>query len=778
MQNQNIIQFILSLLIFSFSVSTFAQLKTDSLENELNKATQDTIKIKLMLDLCWDLKSVDAEKALKYANDALELAKQIKNYRFQAIALKNTGVINLFTGDYDKAKAYHLEALQISKSINYEKGISGCYNNLGMICGLEGDFIEAVTYYKSSLEIDKRTNNKSGVASSLTNLGNIFQKQGDYEKAIEYYIEVLKIQEELGNKLGIADIYNNIGALNEKQREFDSALKNYQKALILYVEIQNKRKSANALNNIGAVLSKQQQYTKALEYYYQALEIRKEYGAQKGIASTMINIGQLHQELKNYDKAYGYYRESLAIFLKIQSKPGLANAYQAIGSYYKDIRNYPKSIENLNTALSIAKELQLRLNLQEVYKELSLVYAGWVKYPKAYEYRLLFEAMKDSLTTEDNSRNIIELQLQFEFEKEQKERELKSELEKLRTQKELNKQKIINYSLLGGLLAIIIIAFLIYRAYSIKNKDNLLLAEQKKQIHQKNEELKLYQEEIISQKEYLQIQNDLRTKQLEEIGKKNRKISDSIHYASRIQKALLPPEHSLSLHFSDYFLLNRPKDIVSGDFYWSKTFGDKVFLAVADATGHGIPGAFMSLLGISFLNEVVKNQNNDNAAQILGKLRDLLKTSLNSADNKSKTGDGIDIAFCIIDKKEKEIQFSGAYNPMIIIKTDKDSGERQLTELKGDKMPIGTHIKEETPFTNQTVKFEYTDKLYLFTDGYLDQFGGLDGRKFLLNKFKELLLEICILPMPEQKTKILNVYADWKEERDQIDDILILGFSL
>jgi serine phosphatase RsbU (regulator of sigma subunit)/Tfp pilus assembly protein PilF len=778
MQNPKIIQFILSLLIFSFSINSFAQLKTDSLENELNKATKDTVKIKLMLDLCWDLKSVDAEKALTYANDALELAKRIKNYRFQAIALKNMGVINIFTGDYNKAKAYHLEALQISKSINYEKGISGCYNNLGMICGMEGNFIEAVSYYKSSLEIDKRTNNKSGIASSLTNLGNIFQKQGDYEKAIEYYIEVLKIQEELGNKSGIADIYNNIGALNEKQREFDSALKNYQKALILYVEIQNKRKSANALNNIGAVLSKHQQYTKALEYYYQALEIRKEYGAQKGIASTMINIGQLHQELKNYKKAYAYYRESLAIYLKIQSKPGLANAYQAIGSYYKDIRNYPKSIENLNTALSIAKELQLRQNLQEVYREISLVYAQWIKYPKAYEYRLLYEKMKDSLTTEDNSRNIIELQLQFEFEKEQKEKELKGELEKLRTQKELNKQKIINYSLFGGLLSFIIIAFLIYRAYTIKSEDNLLLAEQKKQISQKNEELRLYQEEIISQKEHLQTQNELKEEQLNAIELRNRKISDSIQYASRIQKALLPPEEKLATIFSDYFLLNKAKDIVSGDFYWLKTFGDKIFLAVADSTGHGVPGAFMSILGISFLNELVKNQNNNNAAQILDGLRELLKTSLNKADNKSKTGDGIDIAFCIIDKKEKEIQFSGAYNPIIIIKTDKDSGEHKLIELKGDKMPIGTHLKEETPFTNHTIKFEHTDKLYLFTDGYLDQFGGLDGRKFLLNKFKQVLLEICILPMTEQKLKLLNIYANWKEERDQIDDILILGFSL
>ena len=778
MQNLKKAFFVPFLLLLCLTIPAFAQLKTDSLENELGKAQQDTVKIKLMLDLCWGLKSSDADKALKYADKALKLAKKIKNYRFQAIALKNTGVINLFTGDYDKAESLHIEALSIFKSINNEKGISGCNNNLGMISGLKGNYIQAISYYKNSLEIDKRTGNKSGIASSLTNLGNIYQKQGDYDKAIDYYIEVLRIRELLGDKAGLADGYNNIGALNEKQREYDSALKNYQKALILYVETENKLKSANALHNIGNILSKQGQFTKALEYYYQALEIRKQYGAQKGIASVMINIGQINQELKNYAKAYELYQQSLQIYDKIESKPGMANVYQAIGSYYKDLHDYPKAIKNLNKALDIAKDLQLRLNLQEIYKEQSRVYSNWLRFPKAYEYRLLFEKMKDSLTTEDNSRKIIEMQMQFEFEKQQKELELKGEIEKLKTQKELNQQKIINYSLFGGLLAIIIIAFLIYRAYRIKNKDNKVLAEQKKQIHHKNEELKLYHEELNSQKEYLQSQNEITNAQLEEIGRKNRKINDSIHYASRIQQALLPAKNKLASVFTDYFLLNQPKDIVSGDFYWLKTLGDKIFLAVADSTGHGVPGAFMSLLGISFLNETVKSQNNDNAAAILNKLRELLKSSLNREGNKSKTGDGIDIAFCIIDKKAKEIQFAGAYNSLIIIKKDKKNGQNQLIELKGDKMPIGMHIKEETPFTNHTTKYRQSDKLYLFTDGYLDQFGGLDGRKFLLNNFKQVLLEICILPMPAQKTKLQNIYAEWKDERAQIDDILILGFNL
>ena len=778
MLNLSKFHYIIFLLFFNLSTPVYAQLKSDSLKLELSKAVEDSVKIKLMLDLCWDLKSVDGDKALEYGNNGLKLAIQTKNYKLQGIALKNIGIINIFTGDYDKAEEYHIKALKIFNSINNSTGISGCLNNLGMIYELKGDFIRSVEHYEKSLVIDKNTNNISGIASSLTNLGNVFQKQGNYNKAIEYYIEVLKIREELNDKTGIADVYNNIGALNEKQNEYDNALKNYQKALILYNETQNKRKLSNVLHNIGFILSRQKHYTQAIEYYFQALEIRKEYGAKKGIAATTLNIGELYQILKKYKEAYNYYSESLKLYKDIDSKPGISDAYAAIGSYYKDIHKYNEAIEYLEKAISIAMELKLRLNMQKIYKEHSLVYASWSKYTKAYEYRLLYEQMKDSLTNEKNSKKIIELQLQFEFEKHQKELELEGQIEKLRTIKELNKQKIINYSLIVGLTTLIIIAFLVYRAYKVKQKDNLLLKEQKDQIHQKNEELHLYQEELISQKENLQVQKDIVTNHRDKIALQNQKITDSIQYALRIQQALLPPEEFFTEIFSDHFLFNQPKDIVSGDFYWLKSFSDKIFIAVADSTGHGVPGAFMSLLGISFLNEIVSNPNNVSAAGILNKLRNHLKKSLNQKGNKTEARDGVDIALCIIDKSTNEIQFAGAYNPLIIIKDVKKKYHDNLIELKGDKMPIGLHFKEKDSFTNHIIKINSSDKFYLFTDGYIDQFGGLHGRKFLLNKFKELLLEIHNLPMAEQKIKLLKTYEDWKENREQIDDILILGFSI
>ncbi|RLD77712.1 MAG: hypothetical protein DRJ10_11455 [Bacteroidetes bacterium] len=776
MQKLSKFYFIVFLLFSNFTFNVFAQLKTDSLEQELKKTEIDSLRIKLMLDICWDLKSTDGQKALEYGNKALNLAIQTKKYKLQAIALKNIGIIYLFTGDYKKSETYHLKALDIFISIDNSKGISSCNNNLGVIYDQKGEFIKAVEHFENSLAIDEKTNNKDGFANSLNNIANIFQQQGNYNQAIEYYIEVLKIREELKDKSGIADVYNNIGALNEKQKEFDNALKNYQKALILYTEVQNKLKLSNVLHNIGFVLSTQEQYTKALEYYFQALEIRKGFQAKKGVAATTLSIGELYQVLEKRKQAYDYYIQSLEIYKEIDSKPGISFAYYAIGTYYKEINQYSEAIQYFEKALIIAKELKLRLNIKQIYKEQSLVYALWFKFAKAYNYSLLYEQMKDSLTNEKNSNKIIELQLQFEFEKHQKELELETQIEKLNTLKELNRQKIINYLLFGGLSFLLILAFIIFRAYRIKKKDNFQLKEQKDQINEKNEKLLLYHEEIISQKENLQSQNELATTQLKEIAKKNQKINDSIQYASRIQQALLPHEDIFSELFSDYFLFNKPKDIVSGDFYWLKAIKDKIFLAVADSTGHGVPGAFMSLLGISFLNEVVKESDNINAGEILDKLRNLLKESLNRKGNKSENRDGIDIAFCIIDKSAKEIQFAGAYNPLIIIREGENNNQAELIELKGDKMPIGIHHKGKK-FTNQIIKITNTDKFYLFTDGYLDQFGGFDGRKFLINKFKKLLLEIHTFTMPEQKAKLLKVYEDWKEDLEQIDDILILGFK-
>ncbi len=767
-----ILRLILLLTITLVTINISAQNNIDSLQEALTNAKTDTAKIPILLDLSWQLKSDDSETAMNYAQHALELAQKENDTKSQATALKTIGVIYLFKGDYDKSEQYHKDALALFSAVNDSKGISGCYNNLGIIHELKGEFAKAAEQYQNSLKINQKINNNRGIASCYINLGNIFQLRGNYRQSIDYYLEALKIVEKINDKESAADVYNNIGALNEKLLEMDNALKNYQKALILYAETNNKDKISNVLHNIGQVLSSTEEYTKALDYYTQALEIRKQYGSKKGVAATTLNIGQIYLVLNELKKAEKYINESLKIFTEIDRKPGIVDALNALSEYYRKIKKYNKAIENLQKAVEIAKKIDYKPSLQENYELLSKVYAEQKKFTQAYKYRLLYEQIKDSLTGEQNNNNIIELQMQYEFEKSLKEHELQSKIEQIQTTEALKKQKIISYSLITGLILIALIALIIYFAYKRKKSDNKILKQQKEEIKAKNEELKIYQEELISQKEYLAKQKQLIEENLNKISHQNQKITDSIQYALRIQNALLPSDEEFKKAFSDYFILNMPKDIVSGDFYWLRHIGQKVYIAAADSTGHGVPGAFMSLIGISFLNEIIKSKEEFTAADILNQLRTHLKTALTGKNHKSRTGDGMDIALCILDKEKNTLQYAGAYNQLIII-----NNKNELIEVKADKMPIGKHLKEKKSFTNHELKFELNDRFYLFSDGYIHQFGGVRGKKFLLNNFKELLLKICNLPMQEQKQKLIHNFNNWKEGFDQVDDILIIGFK-
>ncbi|MFP4525741.1 MAG: SpoIIE family protein phosphatase [Bacteroidales bacterium] len=282
---------------------------------------------------------------------------------------------------------------------------------------------------------------------------------------------------------------------------------------------------------------------------------------------------------------------------------------------------------------------------------------------------------------------------------------------------------------------------------------------------------------IEDQKEEIKIQRDDIEKKKNNLQQKNEEITDSIEYASRIQGALLPAEQNFHDSFSDYFILFKPRDIVSGDFYWIAHKDKKVFVTAADCTGHGVPGAFMSMLGVSFLNEIVKERDTHNhytASQILDELRKMVKDSLHQTSNNSKSKDGLDLAFCIIDFESNKIQYAGAHNPLFIFR---NNGE--FEEIKADRMPIGVYLKkEEKPFTNNTINFQKGDTFYMFSDGYEDQFGGPQDKKFKKKNLKNLLSDIYDRSMDEQNRLLDHNFEEWKGDRIQTDDVIMLGFRV
>jgi serine phosphatase RsbU (regulator of sigma subunit) len=308
---------------------------------------------------------------------------------------------------------------------------------------------------------------------------------------------------------------------------------------------------------------------------------------------------------------------------------------------------------------------------------------------------------------------------------------------------------------------------------SINNDDLLKLsAERQAEIRRLTEEINKQREAIEAQKEMIETQRDVAIKQRDELTAQKKEITSSINYAKHIQSALLPAEEIFTQYFKDHFILYKPKDIVSGDFYWVTHKDNRTILAAADCTGHGVPGGFMSIMGIAFLNEIVDNLGIIQPNEILNVMRERIIHTLSQGGKKIEAQDGMDIAIITYESENNRLQYAGAFNPVMIIR------DGVLHELKADRMPIGYLFHQDKPFTNNEITVHPKDSVYLFSDGYMDQYGWRNDTKFKLKNFKQLLLEIQHVPLKAQKMLLENNLANWQGDLDQIDDIMVIGVQL
>ena len=331
-----------------------------------------------------------------------------------------------------------------------------------------------------------------------------------------------------------------------------------------------------------------------------------------------------------------------------------------------------------------------------------------------------------------------------------------------------------------ALVAVLFIYMIIKWRVRILKKRNEQLEETVKErtaeILEKNAELEASKEEIEAAKDEIEAQRDAATKARDEIASRKSEIDSSILYAKRIQNAILPPQKFIKEKMPDNFILFKPRDIVSGDYYWAAPLGNKIYFAAADCTGHGVPGAFMSMLGISFLNGIIGNATDDiTAADILNLLRNKIIGALHQTGEVHEAKDGMDIALCVVDRENMKLQFSGAFNPLYIVR------DEELMEFGADRMPIGIYEYEgdKHPFTNTVIDIQTGDLLYVFSDGYADQFGGKRGKKFMTGRFKKLLVQIRTLSMEKQHDYLDRTIETWREGvSEQIDDILVIGVKI
>ncbi|MDO9185569.1 MAG: tetratricopeptide repeat protein [Bacteroidia bacterium] len=647
-------------------------------------------------------------------------------------------------GGYEHALKYAQQAFQLSEKLLYENGIGNAYNNIGEVYWNVGNFDKSLNHFNEALIIWKKIGNKKGMANSYNNLGLVYWNLGNYELAVYNLLKSLKIWEEIGNKNGIGMAYLNIGNIYLNQGMNEKALNFYSKSLKINSEIGNKNVIAINLNNIGIIYENQGNLEKALENQLKALKIREEIKDKKGVAMSYNNIGLIYYEQRHYSKALEYQHRSEIINKEIGNTLGLAVSYTNMGNIYMRLKKFEEALIYDNLALSLSESIGYKLGMKETYFSLAQLNEERGNYIQALKYHKLFSEIKDTLLNEKSSEQITEMNTKYDTEKKDKEI-IKKDLEISKHQAETERQTLQRNAFIIGFALVMVLAFFIFKGYRQKQNANRLLEEK----------------------------NILIEKQKQLVEEKNGKITDSINYAKRIQQAILPSEEMIKSALPDSFVFFKPKDIVSGDFYWLHTINkNEVLFAVADCTGHGVPGALMSMMGFNLLEQVVKEHHVYEPALILNELNKLMMESLRQTDEFGSKKNGTDIALCKINFQNLELEYAGAHNSLYLIRYG------ILTEIKADRRSVGISFPKSGPFLNHKIKLEKDDCLYVFSDGYADQKGGLENKKFFYQPFKDMLIDNHQLSMQEQLVKFELVISEWQGNNEQIDDMLLIGVRI
>jgi serine phosphatase RsbU (regulator of sigma subunit) len=606
-------------------------------------------------------------------------------------------------------------------------------------------------------------------------IGTIYYGQGRFAKALEAYQKALAIFERIGDQQGIANCSNNIGIIHAAQGRYAEALEAFQKALIIRERISDQRGIADSYSSIGAIHYAQGRYAEALEAYQKALAIYERIGNQQGIAACYNNIGNIHYDQGRYAEALESYQKALAIQERINDQWGIALSYDNIGTLYQAQGLYAIARSYFQKALNIAQSLGLQDQLDNIYLNLAqtdsaLAASGLTHlWKSAYLHHRLHTAYKDSVRNEESIRKQAQLESQYEYEK--KTALLKAEQEKeraLATAQIRQRETQRNLSLLAlGIALIGLVTFAILYRKIRQQRD--LIQKQSDEIQQKNLALEQYNAELKSTNQALEESNRIIQQQAKTLSEKNEEILDSIRYAERIQRAILPSAEKWQRLLPESFLFYKPRDIVAGDFYWLEETEQYIFLGVADATGHGVPGAFVSIVCANALHKAVLEEGLESPAEILWRVREVVVSQLTQAGEKVK--DGMDIALIRFAKEDRSrAVFAGANRPLWIVSAE------GLLEVAGTRQPIG-HVEEPKPFEEVELMLgsRAPAMVYAFTDGIVDQMGGPKGRKLLPKGLREWLLSLWSQPVAEQAESLTALFETWRGERPQMDDVTIVG---
>jgi serine phosphatase RsbU (regulator of sigma subunit)/Tfp pilus assembly protein PilF len=583
------------------------------------------------------------------------------------------------------------------------------------------------------------------------NSGNLASSLECFIKAADYYITDQNKKGLAIAYLYIAETYN----LQENHKNEKFYLKN---AIEIYKKDKDSVNMALALHNLGYADYSMGQYDSALIIFSTTSGIFRKLGYIKQYAYCLGNSGLAYSRLSDFDKAEDYLLRAIEILTKQKDERAVTEYVIEYAGVLQNKGETEKAITWATRGFGSATRNGIKEYERNAAFRLASLYKASGRFDSAFLYQSLYINANDSIKNSESIQKMADLRTEFEVAKKQAEVNV------------LEKKKLIQRLVILGLAIILLLAIglILLYYYSTKRLKMLTTA-----LDERNLLLEKQSSELLEQNNTITSANE-ELKQLNEItGRQKDEIISSILYAHRIQSAILPPEAYITEVLNENFVLFKPKEIVSGDFYWIKQVKHYIILVAADCTGHGVPGALLSMLGISHLNEIVITREIIQANQILNELRKQIKHSLRQTGKKEESRDGIDLAICVIDSKTNIMQYSGANNPLYVISTS--NGEAELKEYKADPMPVGVHFISDKSFTNHEIKLGIGDTFYIFSDGFVDQTGGSDNSRFMSQKFKKLLLDINDRPMYEQKEILEQTLKDWMGMNPQRDDILVIG---
>lgn len=669
------------------------------------------------------------------------------NY-FYAQTSSDTTIINkeltqiekLLERDVDSAGIIAKQVIKQIAQSTYYKGVSKAYLYLSRYYTLKGKVDSSLIYLPVSIRAAINTKDTALIVNSYLFHARNLATSSKYEKAISQALIAQKLAENQKNTKLTIKVFHDLGFIHSAMNLHHKSILYFEKGLGISKASNDTFNYANLSARLGGEFHYIGQYDSSLFYNQQGLSYFKMINHKRGIGASMVNLVSSYSALGQIDKAIEVSFEAIKLRKELGDDYAVTMLKLNLTDCFYEKRDYQTALELAKECEVLAKQQNESELILQNYTSLKKIYYQLGKNELAYQYAEKYINYRDSIFTASNFKTMHELQAKYESEKNEREINFLQAENKAKELQAESERKTRNY-IIGSIsiIALLIALFtvILFKRFKITQKQKTIIEQQK-----------------------------------EFVDEKNREITDSINYALTIQQAVIPHESDLKQGVKNAIVVFKPKDIVSGDFYWYSKITQYIYYVVGDCTGHGVPGAFMSLMGINYLSEIINEKKVTETDAILNELREKVIHNLNKSTSVSQKRDGMDLVLIRINTQTKDIQFSGANNSIYILQN------QQLKEIKGDKMPIGLHSGEEKPFTKKEISLTNGDRLIAFTDGLPDQFGGPKGKKMMYKTVERFIIENNQKPLEELKVVVENAFHNWKGDLGQIDDITFLGIEI